>query len=81
MARLDRVKNLTGLVEWFAASSRLRGLVNLVIVGGTIDPTLTSDRRAVYPLSSNSSQLSGCIHEIDSLCEMLPLRNVDGQGN
>ncbi|CAI0448152.1 unnamed protein product [Linum tenue] len=34
MARLDRVKNLTGLVEWYGKNSRLRELVNLVIVGG-----------------------------------------------
>ena len=33
MARLDRVKNLSGLVEWFAANKRLRKLVNLVIIG------------------------------------------------
>ncbi|CAA2979855.1 sucrose synthase [Olea europaea subsp. europaea] len=34
MARLDRVKNLTGLVEWYAKSPKLRELVNLVVVGG-----------------------------------------------
>ncbi|XP_058108730.1 sucrose synthase 1-like [Magnolia sinica] len=34
MARLDRVKNLTGLVEWFGKNARLRELVNLVIVAG-----------------------------------------------
>ncbi|XP_021861655.2 sucrose synthase [Spinacia oleracea] len=34
MARLDRVKNITGLVEWYGKSNRLRELVNLVIVGG-----------------------------------------------
>ncbi|KAK6149475.1 hypothetical protein DH2020_017000 [Rehmannia glutinosa] len=34
MARLDRVKNLTGLVEWYAKNSKLRKLVNLVVVGG-----------------------------------------------
>lgn len=34
MARLDRVKNLTGLVEWYAKNPRLRELVNLVVVGG-----------------------------------------------
>jgi hypothetical protein len=33
MARLDKVKNLTGLVSWFAGNQRLRELVNLVIVG------------------------------------------------
>ncbi|KAF5748391.1 sucrose synthase [Tripterygium wilfordii] len=34
MARLDKVKNLTGLVEWYAKNPRLRELVNLVVVGG-----------------------------------------------
>lgn len=34
MARLDNVKNLTGLVEWYAKNDRLRELVNLVVVGG-----------------------------------------------
>jgi sucrose synthase len=43
MARLDRVKNLTGLAEWFARSERLRKLTNLVIVGGTVDPSSTND--------------------------------------
>lgn len=33
MARLDKVKNLTGLAEWYGANTRLRGLVNLVVVG------------------------------------------------
>ncbi|GER41738.1 sucrose synthase [Striga asiatica] len=34
MARLDRVKNLTGLVELYAKSPKLRELANLVVVGG-----------------------------------------------
>ncbi|KAK4479001.1 hypothetical protein RD792_014510 [Penstemon davidsonii] len=34
MARLDRVKNLTGLVELYAKNPKLRELANLVIVGG-----------------------------------------------
>ncbi|KAL4340314.1 hypothetical protein GQ457_08G003670 [Hibiscus cannabinus] len=34
MARLDRVKNLTGLVEWYGKNPKLRELVNLVVVGG-----------------------------------------------
>ncbi|CAA7400743.1 unnamed protein product [Spirodela intermedia] len=34
MARLDRVKNMTGLVELYAKSPRLRELVNLVVVCG-----------------------------------------------
>ena len=43
MARLDRVKNLTGLVRWYAECKRLRAVVNLVIVGGVVDPTATVD--------------------------------------
>ncbi|GMI81344.1 ARABIDOPSIS THALIANA SUCROSE SYNTHASE 4, sucrose synthase 4 [Hibiscus trionum] len=34
MARLDRVKNLSGLVEWYGKNAKLRELVNLVVVGG-----------------------------------------------
>jgi len=33
MARLDKEKNLTGLVAWFGASPRLRAAANLLIVG------------------------------------------------
>ncbi|CAL5388788.1 unnamed protein product [Camellia sinensis] len=31
MARLDTVKNITGLVEWYGKNKRLRNLVNLVV--------------------------------------------------
>ncbi|KAF6139811.1 hypothetical protein GIB67_009658 [Kingdonia uniflora] len=34
MARLDGVKNITGLVEWYCKNPRLRKLVNLVVVAG-----------------------------------------------
>jgi sucrose synthase len=44
MARLDRVKNVTGLVEWYAQCPRLRARCNLLIVGGVVDPSLTTDR-------------------------------------
>jgi len=44
MARLDRIKNITGLVEWFGASERLRERANLLIVAGHIDPARSGDR-------------------------------------
>ncbi|XP_058009261.1 sucrose synthase 6 isoform X2 [Hevea brasiliensis] len=44
MARLDIVKNLTGLTEWYGKNKRLRNLVNLVIVGAFFDPTKSKDR-------------------------------------
>ncbi|KAL8150798.1 hypothetical protein V2J09_020606 [Rumex salicifolius] len=34
MARLDNVKNMTGLVEWYGKNEKLRELVNLVVVAG-----------------------------------------------
>ncbi|XP_020234134.1 sucrose synthase 6 [Cajanus cajan] len=44
MARLDVVKNLSGLVECYGKNKRLRNLVNLVIVGGFFDPSKSKDR-------------------------------------
>jgi sucrose synthase len=43
MARLDRIKNLTGLVQWFGENEQLRQTTNLVIVGGNIDPAKSGD--------------------------------------
>ncbi len=43
MARLDRIKNITGLVEWYANSPELQEQVNLLIVSGHVDPNQSSD--------------------------------------
>lgn len=43
MARLDHIKNLTGLVEWYGRDGRLRELANLVIIGGSVDPEKSGD--------------------------------------
>ena len=51
MARLDHVKNLTGLAEWFARNKRLRQLCNLVIVGGIVDPSQTTGGIPSYALT------------------------------
>ncbi len=44
MARLDHIKNLTGLVDWYGRCARLRELVNLLVVGGFVDPDRSEDR-------------------------------------
>nr|GMD49226.1 sucrose synthase 7-like [Ipomoea batatas] len=44
MARLDTVKNTTGLTEWYGRNKRLRNLVNLVVVGGSFEPSKSKDR-------------------------------------
>lgn len=36
MARLDRIKNITGLVEWYGKSERLQAVANLLVVAGHV---------------------------------------------
>ncbi|MDW7649743.1 MAG: sucrose synthase [Bacillota bacterium] len=43
MARLDRIKNITGLVEWYGKNKRLRKYANLVIKAGHIDVSQSKD--------------------------------------
>lgn len=43
MARLDKIKNLTGLVECFGESPALQLHSNLIIVAGKVDENLTTD--------------------------------------
>ncbi len=43
MARLDRIKNITGLVNWYGRNRRLRELANLFVVGGHLDPGDSKD--------------------------------------
>ena len=43
MSRLDRIKNISGLVEWYASSPELQQQVNLLIVSGHVDPQQSSD--------------------------------------
>ena len=43
MARLDRIKNLSGLTEWFGACERLAGSANLAVIGGHVDASASGD--------------------------------------
>jgi sucrose synthase len=43
MARLDRIKNIAGLVDWYGRSPALRGLTTLVVVAGHVDPGRSGD--------------------------------------
>ncbi|MDR2877560.1 MAG: sucrose synthase [Chromatiales bacterium] len=44
MARLDRIKNITSLVEWYGENERLRDAANLLIIAGHIDVKKSGDR-------------------------------------
>ncbi|XP_042500308.1 sucrose synthase 7-like isoform X1 [Macadamia integrifolia] len=55
MARLDTVKNITGLTEWYGKNKRLRNLVNLVIVAGFFDPSKSHDREEMAEIKKMHS--------------------------
>lgn len=61
MARLDKVKNISGLVELFAKDSRLRELVNLVVVAGNIDQSKSKDREEI----SEIEKMHNLMNEFD----------------
>jgi sucrose synthase len=65
MARLDRVKNLTGLTEWFGASERLREAANLFLVAGFVDPEQSRDSEEIA--------------EIERMHELMDQHQLDGQ--
>ncbi|XXG39245.1 hypothetical protein AAC387_Pa01g0255 [Persea americana] len=69
MARLDTVKNITGLTEWYGKNKKLRNLVNLVIVGGFFDASKSKDREEMGEIKKMHSliekyQLKGQIRWI-----------------
>ncbi len=43
MSRLDRIKNMAGLVEWYGRNDALRQETNLLLVGGHLDPDRSDD--------------------------------------
>ncbi|MHB8789339.1 MAG: sucrose synthase [Desulfobulbaceae bacterium] len=47
MARLDRIKNLTGLVRLYGRSPELREQANLLVIGGHINPDHSADAEEV----------------------------------
>ncbi|XP_062006166.1 sucrose synthase 7-like isoform X1 [Rosa rugosa] len=80
MARLDTVKNITGLVEWYGKNKRLRNLVNLVVVGGFFDPSKSKDREEIEEIKKMHSliekyQLRGQIRWIAAQTD----RNRNGE--
>ncbi len=43
LARLDKIKNITGLVNWYGENAELQKLANLIIVAGKIDANDSND--------------------------------------
>ncbi|KAA8541495.1 hypothetical protein F0562_025458 [Nyssa sinensis] len=76
MARLDTVKNITGLTEWYGKNKRLRNLVNLVVVAGFFDPSKSKDREEIMEIKKmhgliEKYQLNGQMRWIAAQTERL----------
>ncbi|KAI3682764.1 hypothetical protein L1987_82998 [Smallanthus sonchifolius] len=65
MARLDHVKNITGLVKCYAKNNKLREHANLVVVAGYNDVKKSSDREEIA--------------EIEKMHHLMKQYNLDGQ--
>lgn len=65
MARLDKVKNITGLVEFFGKNKRLREHANLAVVSGNSDVKKSNDREE--------------ISEIEKMHQLMKKYNLKGQ--
>uniref|UniRef100_A0A5B7BVT5 Sucrose synthase n=1 Tax=Davidia involucrata TaxID=16924 RepID=A0A5B7BVT5_DAVIN len=65
MARLDRVKNISGLVECYGKDTKLRELVNLVVIAGYNDVKKSNDREEIA--------------EIEKMHDLMKKYNLDGQ--
>ena len=51
MARLDRIKNISGLIEWFARNAELREQTSLVVVAGHVDPQRSGDDEEIEQIN------------------------------
>jgi len=73
MARLDRVKNLTGLAEWFGRNGRLRRAANLFLVAGLVDTESSSDDEEIAEIDRMHALMDR--YELDG--EMRWVQHVD----
>jgi len=70
MSRLDRIKNMAGLLEWFARDEELRSEANLLLVGGCLDPADSDDedeRRQIEIMHGlfDEHSLDGCVRWVE----------------
>jgi sucrose synthase len=52
MSRLDRIKNIPGLVRWYGQHEGLRREANLFLVGGKLDPSQSDDGDEKHQIES-----------------------------
>jgi sucrose synthase len=50
MSRLDHVKNISGLVEWYGMNAELQSYTNLFLVAGFVDEKLSKDQEEIQQI-------------------------------
>lgn len=80
MARLDHIKNVTGLVEWYGRSKELRQEANLVVIGGYVDASLSTDHEEQSQIQKMHELIRN--HRLDENIRWLGVRldkNMSGE--
>ncbi len=72
MARMDRIKNITGLVEWYGNCPELRERANLLVVSGHVDPSRSSDAEEREEIEKMHSLMDQ--YELDNHVRWLGMR-------
>lgn len=72
MARLDHIKNLTGLVEWYGNCKRLQEFADLVIIGGTVDSGQSADSEELDQIEKMHALFDQ--HQLDDRVRWLGVR-------
>ncbi len=70
MARLDPVKNVRGLLEWYAGNKDLQAKANLLIAGGYVNPERSRDAAERDQIERmhrvlDEHDLAGCVRWVD----------------
>jgi sucrose synthase len=71
MARMDHIKNITGLVDWYGASSELREQANLLVISGHVDAARSGDTEEREQIGRMHELMSR--HELDGQVRWLGL--------
>ena len=50
MSRLDHVKNISGLVEWYGRNKKLQEQANLLLIAGFVDESLSKDEEEIQQI-------------------------------
>ncbi len=80
MARLDRIKNIAGLVDWFGSDPALRESANLLVVAGHVDAANSGDREEQEQIGRMHELMER--HGLDSQVRWLGLhleKNLSGE--